>query len=168
MFPELELQSILEPAAADTIRQVVSDVLETMFFSEAETTPCDHAWLATAPGACVRFEGSHSGDMLLGISLEAADAIAGGFLGLDSPELTDTLRGQVLQELANILCGALLSHLWPASQLALASPEITAWQEWPVQELASETVLHRCFLLPEGMLALSIRLISAARAEPAA
>ena len=75
------------------------------------------------------------------------------------------LLGQVMQELSNILCGALLSHLWPESKLALAPPELAAWEEWPHQELASQIVLHRCFLLPEGMLALSVRLISSTPQE---
>jgi len=52
----------------------------------------------------------------------------------------------------------MLSHLWPESRLALASPELTAWQDWP-------GALHRCFLIPEGTLAISIRLISTSSAD---
>lgn len=158
MLPELEHESVMEPAAADTIRHVVSEVLETMFFTEAEVTGCEHAWLGAGWCASVRFEGSHFGEMLLGISAEAADTIAASFLGVDPVELTDAERGQVIQELSNILCGALLSHLWPESKLALASPELTAWQDW-------QGALHRCFLLPVGMLAMSIRLIAAPRID---
>ena len=170
MFPELERQCVIEEAGVDTVHSVVSEVLETMFFSEAEPAGCEHAWLVSAPCAWVRFEGSHCGEMQLAASMDAADAIAAGFLGLDPVELTEPVRGQVLEELANILCGALLSQLWPESKLALASPKLTVWQEWTSPEWTrpewlsqgapGQAVLHRCFLLPEGMLAISIRLSS--------
>lgn len=155
MPPELEQQYSMdqEPAAGDTVREVAAEVLETMFFTEAELASCEHAWLGSAPCARIRFEGSHFGEMLLGVSAEAADPIAASFLGLDPMELTDSQRGQVIQELTNILCGAMLSHLWPESKLALSSPELTPWQVWP-----SEGLLHRCFAIPEGMLGISIRL----------
>jgi len=144
-----------EPAAVQTMQEAAAQVLETMFFSEAEVAACEHAWLASAPCAMIRFEGSHCGEMQLALSAESADPIAASFLGLEPMELTDAQRGQVIQELSNILCGAMLSHLWPESELALASPELTAWQEWP-----DEGALHRCFLISEGMLAISVRLIS--------
>jgi hypothetical protein len=156
MLPELEQQLPLdqEPRASDVIQLVAAEVLETMFFTDAQVDVCDHAWLETAPCARIHFEGSHFGEMLLAVSLEAAVPIAASFLGLAEDELTDPQRGQVIQELANIFCGAMLSHLWPESKLALASPELEAWQEW-----AAEGTLHRCFTLPEGRLAISIRLL---------
>jgi CheY-specific phosphatase CheX len=137
----------------DVLQQVASGVLETMFFTEALGTPCAHQWLAEAHCARIGFEGSHFGEMFLGVSAEAADPIAAAFLGLDGEELTETLRGQVIQELSNILCGAMMSHLWPESKLTLLSPELEPWQEWP-----EAGVLHCCFTLPEGWLAISIRL----------
>jgi CheY-specific phosphatase CheX len=156
MPPELEQTSTMdqEPAASDTVRRVAAEVLETMFFTEAEQSDCDHAWLASAVCARIRFEGSHQGEMLLGVSAEAADPIAASFLGLEPMELTGALRGQVIQELSNILCGAMLSHLWPESKLALGHPELSAWEDG-----AAPGILHRCFTLPEGMLAISIQLI---------
>jgi hypothetical protein len=85
--------------------------------------------------------------------VEAADPVAASFLGLEAAELTDAERGQVIQELSNILCGAMLSRLWPESTLALSSPELMAWPEWP-----GAGTLHQCFVIPEGMLAISIHL----------
>jgi CheY-specific phosphatase CheX len=157
MPPELEQQYSLDhdPAASDSVQQVAGEVLETMFFTEAELANCGHTWLGSAACARILFEGSHFGEMLLGVSAEAADVIAASFLGLDPEELTEAQRGQVIQELTNILCGAILSRLWPESKLALSSPELTAWQEWA----SAGGPLHRCFQLPEGMLAISIRLI---------
>jgi hypothetical protein len=155
MPPELEQPYAIDqdPAASETARRVAAEVLETMFFTEAQVVACEHGWIAMAPCASIRFDGSHCGEMLLGVSVEAADPIAASFLGLDPMELTDTQRGQVVQELSNILCGAMLSQLWPESTLALSEPELTAWPEWP-----NQGTLHRCLAIPEGMVAISIRL----------
>jgi CheY-specific phosphatase CheX len=142
-----------DPEAGQTATGVTADVLERMFFTAAEPAACEHAWLAEAQTARIRFEGSHRGEMLLGVSSQAADPIAASFLGLDPQELTAAQRSQVVQELANILCGAVLSRLWPESTLALAAPELTLWEEWP-----GDGALHRCFTIPEGMVAISIRL----------
>jgi hypothetical protein len=162
MHPELETPEPRsmdqEPAASETIQQVAAEVLETMFFTTAEVAGCEHGWLSAASCARIRFAGSYCGEMLLGVSVEAVDPIAASFLGLDPMELTDAQRGQVIQELSNILCGASLSHLWPESKLALSSPELASWQEWP-----ASGALHRCFAISEGMLAISVRLIPATR-----
>jgi hypothetical protein len=154
-----------EPGIGDTVREVAAEVLETMFFTDAEVARCEHSWLGPglsnsgASCARIRFEGSHRGEMMLGVSVEAADPIAASFLGLDPMELTDAQRGQVIQELTNIFCGAMLSRLWPESKLALGSPELMTWQEW-----SGAGALHRCFMIPEGLLATSIRLIPASLA----
>src|SRR5277367_1102354 len=103
MPPELYQPTALdqEPTAADTVRAVAAEVLETMFFTEAEPAICEHAWLVpnlSGSSACcarIRFEGSHHGEMLLGVSMQAADPIAASFLGLELGELTDARRGEV-------------------------------------------------------------------------
>ena len=147
-----------DQAAGEVAERVAAETLEAMFFTEAEPGVCEHAWLATASCARIGFDGSHNGEMLLGVSVEAVEPIAASFLGLDPAELSDTLRRQVIEELSNILCGRMLSQLWPESTLALAAPESIGWQEWP-----PEGTLHRCFQIPEGMLAVSVRLLSGAR-----
>src|SRR5258708_7135276 len=91
------------PELADTLSQVAAEVLETMFFTEALVTDCEHAWLASAVSAHIHFKGSHHGDMLLSVSSEAADSIAPSFLGIDPSETTGAERGEVILELSNIL-----------------------------------------------------------------
>jgi Chemotaxis phosphatase CheX len=159
MPPELEQLSTREreAEAGDIIRRVAAEVLEMMFFTEAEVATCEHAWLESASCARARFAGSHLGEMLLGISVEAAAPTAAYFLGLEPMEVTEAQRSQVLQELTNILCGAMLSQIWPESKLTIAPPELTGWREWPDAQ-----AMHRCFVIPEGKLAISIRLIAAA------
>jgi CheY-specific phosphatase CheX len=153
MPPELEQLEQQSPMD-QVLRHVAGEVLETMFFTEAELADCEHAWLGAGSTARVGFEGAHFGEMFLGVSAEAADPIAASFLGLEPAELTEAQRGQVIQELANILCGAMVSHLWPESRLSIASPELAPWRDWP-----AEGTLHRCFVIPEGRLAISIRLL---------
>jgi hypothetical protein len=132
--------------------RVGAEVLETMFFSEAVVTPCGHAWLERATSVRVVFAGSHFGEIFLSVSMEAERSIASGFLGLNEEETTGSQGGQVISELANIFCGAVMSSLWPESSLNLDSPELTGS---PRHEAGA---MHRCFILPEGMLAVSIHL----------
>jgi len=152
-----ELGAVAAPTGAEVGEQLIdifsrvpAEVLETMFFTEAAASPCTHDWFADAVAARVLFAGSHAGEMRLSVSLEAADSIASAFLGVEACELTPALRVQVVLELANILCGAVLSHLWPESKVALGAPEML------VQESVPAAALHRCFELPEGKIALWI------------
>jgi CheY-specific phosphatase CheX len=135
----------------DVVSRVLAEVLETMFFAEAVAADCAHDWLSSAVGARIGFAGSHLGELRLSVSRDAADSIACAFLGLEPLEITEPLCSQVILELTNILCGDILSHLWPESKLALGPPELSA------EEPAVEGALHRCFELPEGKLALWIR-----------
>jgi hypothetical protein len=132
------------------LRRVPAEVLETMFFAEAVAADCSHAWLRSAVEVGIRFEGSHLGEMRLSVSRDAANSIACAFLGLEPLELTEPLCAQVILELANILCGAILSHFWPESKLAIGAPEISA-EASPFND-----ALHCCFEMPEGKLAVWI------------
>jgi CheY-specific phosphatase CheX len=140
------------PGFAAVVVSVAAGVLETMFFEEAVATTCGHGWLSTAVSAHLTFEGSHRGEFLFSISPDTARSIASGFLGLDPEEMTGTQLGDVILELANILCGALMSTLWPESALSLGSPEaVSAEHSFP-------EAMHCCFSLPNGMVAVSIGL----------
>jgi hypothetical protein len=143
----------LEQAAGpelESIDHVAAQVMETMFFTEAMVTDCDHGWLGRAFTARIKFDGTHCGQVFLTISTEAAQSIAAGFLGLEMAEMAEAQLNQVILELANIFCGAAMSRLWPESSLTLDAPELVA------AELPVEGVWHRCFTMPEGTLAVSI------------
>jgi CheY-specific phosphatase CheX len=133
----------------ETLGAVCAQVLETMFFTEAAPVECRHGWPALS--ARVRFTGSHTGEMLLAISEGAAEPLASAFLGLDPDATGEGERGQVASELANILCGAVLSNLWPESSLLLETPELAG------PECVLEHAVHHCFEMPEGLLAVSLR-----------
>src|SRR5271155_1991319 len=138
------------PDFATVVVRVAADVFATMFFEEAVHTPCEHAWLRTAVGAHVRFEGSHCGEFRLSVSPSTARSITSGFLGLEPEEMTETQPAEAILELDNILCGALMSTLWPESSLSLGSPEqVSAEHSFP-------DTMHCCFTLPDGMVAVSV------------
>jgi len=140
-----------DPDISGILTRIGAEVLETMFFDEAVATPCDHSWIPSAASVSVAFEGSHYGEFLLSVSPEVARSITPSFLGVDLEDVADGQGSQVLLELANILCGSVLSHLWPESDLRLAAPELIR------AERAIEDIAHQCFVLQEGMLAISIR-----------
>jgi|SRR5215472_481271 len=139
------------PNFEKVLGSVSAAVLETMFFEEAVESACEHGWLEAAVSARLSFNGSHTGEFQLSVSPQAARAIAAGFLGLDAEELTETQPGQVILELTNILCGAVMSNLWPDSSLALDPPQLAVTQG------IQPGFLHRCFQLPDGPVAISIR-----------
>jgi hypothetical protein len=151
MPSELEADRVDAECTA-TLARISAEVMETMFFSEAMAVECEHSWLAEAVSVEVGFDGSHHGEMGLALAPGAVPAIASSFLGLDPEETGPRECSQVVLELANILCGAVLSALWPDSALQLAPPKPSAWK------FAGAENWHCCLALAEGMLAVSIRI----------
>jgi CheY-specific phosphatase CheX len=136
----------------EALTRVSGEVLETMFFSEVVPAECEHSWLVSAVAVQVCFDGTHWGDMWLAVGEEAVPELASAFLGLDPSEASEMERAQVMLELANILCGAILSSLWPESSLQLEPPKQAPWT-------CNDTgVWHCCLMLPEGRLAISVQL----------
>ena len=152
MPEDLEQECRTEPDFGATVIRVAAEGLATLFFEEAVPSECAHAWLATAVSAHIKFEGSHCGEFLLSVSPDTTRSIASGFLGLDPEEMTATQPAEVVLELANILCGALMSTLWPESSLSLDSPTPA------IAEHSFADSMHCCFTLPDGMVAVSIGL----------
>jgi len=138
-------------------RQVTGEVLETMFFSEAVPVDCNHAagpgsvldgWLSSR----VCFQGVPSGELRVILSDQLARAIAAGFLGAESEDVTEETAGQVGCELGNMICGAILSRLHPDSRVALAPPELVP------ATFDGQGYVHQCFETPDGKLAIMIAL----------
>lgn len=135
----------------DVACAVTREVLETMFFSAAEPVPCSHParcarWIAAA----VRFEGAPRGDFRVMLSCELANAMACGFLGIDPEEVTAEKENEVTCELANMICGAVLSRLHPDSRVALGAPEVVP------PGFVENGGTHQCFQTPDGMLAITM------------
>lgn len=127
---------------------VTREILETMFFSEAEPVACRHSenWIA----ARVRFTGEPRGEMTVMLSRELALSASAGFLAEDNGEVTDEQQKQVSCELANIVCGVILSRLHPHARVSLGVPGMTSSD--------FDGGVHQCFATPEGMLAVTIHM----------
>ena len=107
----------------ELVSGTVDTVLETMFFS-TPLGPAEPETGAAVREARVAFHGRPSG--ALGVRLSAASAriLAAGFLGEEEESLTESQPGEVVCELANMLCGSLVSKLESEESFDLAAPEL--------------------------------------------
>jgi CheY-specific phosphatase CheX len=108
------------------VHESLADVLEKMFFiSILDETP-DTAPLPVQEEMAARlsFEGKPSGSLTLQLNRFVARSIAGDFLGAEQGELSDSQVGEVVCELANMICGSVLSRVENAVTFRLATPEI--------------------------------------------
>lgn len=137
--------------------QTVSSVLETMFFTApmglTEDDPEDPLQ------ACVAFHGSPSGSLTLRLSRSAAQLLAEGFLGLDKNELNDTQTDLVVCELANMLCGSLVSQLESDQSFDLAAPQLLPPNT--TQSPPASPTARQSFELEDGILTVSLHLETA-------
>jgi CheY-specific phosphatase CheX len=132
------------------------NVLETMVFTDVSGERPGHA---SGSGAALdvrlRFAGERPGEFRITLAMESARAIAGNFLGLDDEgSLTESDVGEVACELANMICGSVLSHLAGDLAFDLSHPAVAAQagdvSGWP--EAAART-----FDLDNGWLTAAIR-----------
>jgi CheY-specific phosphatase CheX len=158
----------------ELVSGAVESVLETMFFS-IPLGPAEPETGAAVLEARLAFHGRPSG--ILGVRLSAASAriLAAGFLGEDEETLTDAQPGEVVCELANMLCGSLVSRLESEESFDLSSPELvpagsladagsepltTARQS--AQAASVVRVFSESFELENGILSVTLQLEAAA------
>jgi CheY-specific phosphatase CheX len=112
------------------LRESANDVLDKMFFvcplGEADPETVD-----TAPAIAARltFAGEPSGSMTLRLTWQAAHSIAADFLGEDEESLTEQRTGEVVGEMANMICGSVLSQAESGALFRLAEPRILTLEE---------------------------------------
>ncbi len=137
---------------AGHLQPAVTEVLETMFFTSVLDS-CSCGGLPVGVPAllsCLSFRGQPAGIFEIGITLDAARSLAAGFLGAEEPDISDARTGEVVCELANMLCGSVLSRVGGDFTFELSHPElVTAGLD------AADTSL--CFELPEGHLAVAFQ-----------
>jgi CheY-specific phosphatase CheX len=106
------------------LTEAVEEALEKMFFVPGlgELDP------EAAPEAdlCVRveFEGDPRGRMTLRVTAASAHTIAADFLGEDEADLAEARVHEVVCELTNMICGAVLSRVESAEDFHLATPRV--------------------------------------------
>lgn len=106
------------------------NVLETMFFTTAveSDVPCVQRCNDGMESPCydvfIRFFGAPSGLFRLRIPTRAARELAVGFLGLHDEDIGPMEASQVACEMANMLCGSVLSRAESETGFELSAPVI--------------------------------------------
>ena len=101
----------------------VADVLESMFFIEAieETSEKEATASVTVE---IPFNGDPAGRFQMRLAQGAAQCIAADFLGENAESLSERQSADVALELANMICGAVLSRLESSACFRLDSPHL--------------------------------------------
>lgn len=87
--------------------------------------------------AHLTFEGDPSGALTLSVTAGAARSVAADFLGAEEPDLSEQQIGDVVCELANMICGSVLSRVESTTTFRLAAPRIVASKN-DAKDLAAE------------------------------
>ena len=97
-----------------------------MFFLEVLGEVAEPPPQAETVTVQVSFDGDPPGYFLMRIARPAANAVAADFLGEDLELLSDRQSTDVTLELANMICGAVLSRIESRAAFRLGSPQIVA------------------------------------------
>jgi CheY-specific phosphatase CheX len=117
-----------ELALERALTECTTEVLEQMFFVQPVEEPVSHesqeAVDSSHLSVDVGFSGEPSGRLLLRISKPAARSIAADFLAEDEAVLSEQQVGEVVCELANIICGSVLTRIESRTSFRLGSPRL--------------------------------------------
>lgn len=102
------------------------EVLETMFFTGVYgPAPASASPAVPRLAARLSFESTPSGALTLSVSEPAVRALAANFLASEEDDpLPVSQLGSVICELANMICGSLLSRVKAEEHFRLCSPEL--------------------------------------------
>ena len=153
-MPSYDYHGILNAAA--------SEVLETMFFTvvfgeRPDPVSGTDEGCPAPPLVVARlyFLGQPSGDFCVALTEPAARTIAGNFLGAeDASELAPASVAEVVCELANILCGAVLSRVDNLANFKLCHPELISSMDLLTLESATAGATYD---LGDGLLRVRLR-----------
>jgi len=139
----------------------VDSVLETMFFSAA-WGPAEPETGGAVLESRLAFHGRPSGTFTVSLSEPAARMMGAGFLGEDEEALTDAQTGQVVCELANMLCGSLVSKLESKESFDLSPPELVPFGSDAAFSSGSPPTARQSYELEGGILTVTLHLKAAA------
>jgi hypothetical protein len=139
------------------VSEAVDAVLENMFFS-ASLGRAEPETGAPVLEARLAFHGRPSGTLGVCLSTASARLLAAGFLGEDEETLTDSQPGEVVCELANMLCGSLVSKLESEESFDLTSPELALADGPAAAGFLDPPVARQSFQLENGILTVTLRL----------
>jgi CheY-specific phosphatase CheX len=120
------------------LASAVGDVLESMFFLDIVGEARESLAEADTVTVHLSFEGDPAGCFEMRLANTAANAITAAFLGEDPESMTPQQSTDVTLELANMICGAVLSRIESSATFRLGAPRVVAgtaaddWgEEWP-------------------------------------
>jgi CheY-specific phosphatase CheX len=145
----------------ELVSGAVEAVLETMFFS-APLGPAEPEIGNSAVAARLAFHGNPSGRLDVHLSEPSAQPLAAGFLGEEEETLTASQPGQVVCELANMLCGSLVSKLESEASFDLTSPELVPVGSEAAAGSEDSPATSQSFELENGILTVTLHLRTAA------
>ncbi len=109
------------------LRGSVADVLEKMFFVRSLGEETGNAAAREEEVLVhVGFEGDPSGSLSLSVPGATARSISADFLGVEEEELCRRQIGEVVCELANMICGSVLSRVESSATFRLATPYLVS------------------------------------------
>lgn len=140
----IALEQVSEALAA-----AVDQVLDTMFFigvvSHSEKPPDAPLPLC----ACLEFRGEPSGSFGVNLSESAARVVTANFFGDEPESVSEPQIAQVVSELCNMICGAVLTRIHGQNLFELTSPEL----QNPQRALAAAAAaVSRTFDIEDGLL----------------
>jgi CheY-specific phosphatase CheX len=114
-----------EPSLGTAVQESVVEVLEKMFFIRAFEEPLEEGESSGCSIAVfLAFEGDPPGSLTLRTTRAVGRSIAADFLGDDEAALSERQVEEVVCELANMICGAVLSRVESRAAFSLGSPQI--------------------------------------------
>jgi hypothetical protein len=148
----------------DAIHQLLSEsaqkTLGTMFFAAPDQVSMDSQRPAgELIAASLTFQGAPPGRFGLVVSDLLARTLAGNFTGCDdAARLLPTQVAEVMRELANMMCGSVLSELESNANFELGAPEsIYVGADKPGPDFAAGSPSVCRFEFSEGALVLFLR-----------
>jgi len=108
----------------------MDDVLEKMFFIRGPSDSFAPQQLSEVV-AGLSFEGNPPGWLTLELPGDAARLLTASFLGQEETEVSPQEVGEVVCELANIICGATLSRVESETTFRLSEPRLLIAGERP-------------------------------------
>lgn len=110
----------IEADLEDALRNVVETMCFAMVLERAEYPQAAGQEVALR----VAFRGGASGEMHIRMEGAAAAALAAGFLGRDTADVTGEEVRQVAGELSNMICGCFLSNNRSDLEFEISTPEL--------------------------------------------
>lgn len=143
----------------DALRNSVQEVLEKMFFVEPlEEPPAEAGSPEGEMTVQLAFEGLPSGTLTLRVASAAARQIAADFLGEDASGLPPAKVEEVVRELANMICGSVLSRVESTATFHLHPPRLLPAEERPDRQAAARCRAVHAVAIGSGTLTASVEM----------